>query len=206
MIDGAHAPGQVPVDLHALGVDFYGGNCHKWLCGPEGRRLPVRPTRPPAAARATGHQLGLAPTRPGQVALRRRARAPGHARHPAAYLAVPDAIAFQAERNWPQVRKECHELVRLARAGILELTEEPPLTADDPRWFAQMVTVNLGACDAEALKSRLWDEYRIEVPVGARRGTSLRVSARATPPAPTSRNSSTHCAPCCRNCARSPPQ
>ena len=61
---------------------------------------------------------------------------------------------------------------------MLELTDEPPLTGDDPRWFAQMVTVNLGACDADALKSRLWDEYRIEVPVGARRGTSLRVSAQ----------------------------
>jgi isopenicillin-N epimerase len=177
VIDGAHAPSQVPVDLHGLDVDFYGGNCHKWLSAPKGAGFLY-------ARRDLQHLLeplviswGWRPTDPGKSRFvdehERQAT-----RDPAAYLAVPDAIAFQAERNWPQVRQECHELVRMARAGLLELTDEPPLSGDDPRWFAQMVTVNVGACNADALKSRLWDEYRIEVPVGARRGTSLRVSAQ----------------------------
>jgi isopenicillin-N epimerase len=164
VVDGAHAPGQIDVDLRGLDVDFYGGNLHKWLSAPKGAGfLYVRPE--------LQHLI-----EPLVVSWGWRARDPGQSVYvdeierqgthdPAAYLSVPAVLAYQADRDWPQVRLECHELVRLARSGIFELTGIEPLVADDPGWFAQMATLPLPACDTAMLKQRLYDDYHIEIPV-----------------------------------------
>ena len=86
-------------------------------------------------------------------------------RDPAAYLSVPAAIQFQADHDWPQVRQECHELLRDARRRIEALTGLPPICQDSPEWYAQMAAFPLPACDGAALQRRLYDEYRVEVPV-----------------------------------------
>ena len=164
VVDGAHAPGQVPVDLHALGVDFYGGNCHKWLSAPKGAGFLY-------ARRDVQHLL-----EPLVVSWGWQARDPGPSRFIdeqerqatrdiSAYLSVPAAIEFQAANDWSRIRAECHELARRTASEVAELTGLPPLTADSPSWYAQMVTMPLPPGDDAALKARLYDRYRIEIPV-----------------------------------------
>jgi isopenicillin-N epimerase len=86
-------------------------------------------------------------------------------RDPAAYLSVPAAIQFQAEHDWPRVRQERHELLQEARRRIQELTGLPPICPDSPEWYAQMAAFPLPACDGVTLQRRLYDEYRVEVPI-----------------------------------------
>lgn len=163
VVDGAHAPGQIDLDLTGLDVDFYGGNLHKWANSPKGAGFLY-------ARRELQHLIeplviswGWRPSEPGQsVFVDEIQRQATH--DPSAYLSVPAAIAYQAERDWPRVRQECHELVRLARDGMAELTGIVPLVSDDPRWFAQMATMPLPPCDLPALKRRLYDEFKVEIP------------------------------------------
>jgi isopenicillin-N epimerase len=165
VIDGAHAPGQIPLDLAGLGVDFYGGNCHKWLSAPKGAGfLYVRPELQHLIEPVVV-SWGWRPTDPGPSVFVDQIERQG-THDPSAYLSVPTAIEFQAERDWPSVRQECHELVRLTRQKMANVTGIEPLVADDPRWFSQMATLPLPPCDPLTLKQRLYDEHQIEIPLG----------------------------------------
>ncbi len=165
VIDGAHVAGQLPLALDALGADFYGGNLHKWLCAPKGAGfLYARPE--------VQHLL-----KPLVVSWGYESETPSAStfvdhhewwgtRDIAAFLAVPAAIEFQAAHAWDAVRAECHTLVRDTQQRICDLAGLPPLHSDGEGWFAQMAAAPLPAStDLAALKTRLYDIHRVEVPL-----------------------------------------
>ncbi len=176
MIDGAHAPGHVPLSLDALGADFYAGNCHKWLCAPKGAGfLHVRPDHHARldgvvvswgyCAEVEGHTGFDAYT--GSTVLERRHQWQG-TRDLSAFLAVPAAIDFQAGHGWDEVRPRCHALLGETRDRIRARTGLAPICAD--RDFGQMVAIALPPCDPEALRAALFERHRIEVPITTHRG------------------------------------
>lgn len=83
-----------------------------------------------------------------------------------AFLSVPAAIKFQQEHDWDTVRIACHKLVKDAQKRVCDLTGLAPLHSSSENWFAQVATAPLPAdTDLASLKSRLYDEYRVEIPV-----------------------------------------
>jgi isopenicillin-N epimerase len=152
IVDGAHAPGHVPLDLEAIGADVYAGNCHKWMCAPKGAGfLWARPE----------HQGWIAPL---VVSWGYREDADFAERHgwagtrdPAAYLTVPKAIevhgTFDAahSRALADLAEE-----RLAALGL-------PRVPGEPAPYMRAVELSLG--DPDALWARLYEEFRVEVPV-----------------------------------------
>jgi isopenicillin-N epimerase len=148
VVDGAHAPGQIPLALEELGADFYAGNCHKWLCAPKSSGfLYVRPERHDLA-----EPLIVSWDWEEEAEFSSRRRWEGTI-DPAARLAVPAAIRFQEEHDWPAVRERCHALA-------LEAHERFGQPA--PGNVVQMTAVEVPA-EAKALQRRLWEEHRIEV-------------------------------------------
>lgn len=171
LIDGAHAPGQLPLDIDAVGADVYVGNCHKWLCGPKGTAfLQARPEhhdRLDASVRSWGYVEGTAGEPAydaylGHTTFERRLQWQG-TRDLAAWLAVPAAIDFQARHDWPAVRARCHDLAQQALHALTRRHGLAPI-ADEADW-AQMVAIPVPAQDPQALQRRLYDEHRIEIPV-----------------------------------------
>lgn len=84
----------------------------------------------------------------------------------AAFLSVPAAIKFQEKNHWDKVRAACHILAQDAQQRMCELTGLAPLHAQADGWFAQLTAAPLPVdTDFAALKARLYDEHRIEVPL-----------------------------------------
>jgi isopenicillin-N epimerase len=186
LIDGAHAPGQLELDLQAVGADFYTGNCHKWMCAPKGSAfLHVRPehqARIEATVVSWGYVAGDAghtgfDAYTGRSRLERRLQWQG-TRDLAAYLTVPAAIDFQAGHGWDEHRKRCHQWACETLHAAVARNGLAPVAPDEA--YAQMVPIPVRTKDAEGLRKHLFERHRIEVPV-TQHGphTFVRVSVQA---------------------------
>jgi isopenicillin-N epimerase len=167
VIDGAHTPGHIPLNLDALGADFYAGNCHKWLMAPKGSAfLHVRPAMQslinPLVISHGWTEDAAEPGPFGNSAFIDRLEMQG-TRDPAAWLTVPAAIAFRAQHGWGKVAAHCRELVQDTSRRVAALTNLPPFSS--PEFCApQMVAMPIPPRDTAQLQRDLMADYGIEIP------------------------------------------
>ena len=162
IVDGAHVPGQIPLDLEDLGADIYAGNCHKWLCAPKGSAfLYVRPKQQDWVESLT-ISWGW---RPGHTFVSRN-QLQG-TRDVAAYLAVPAAIDFQRQHRWDGVRERCHAMLEALRTRLHQRLGTEPVYGDAGGWYAQMAVITLPEGDYTGLQDRLLFRHGVEVPLTA---------------------------------------
>jgi len=177
LVDGAHAPGQVPVDVATSGADWYVGNCHKWLMAPRGCGFlwcapPLQPLIHPLAI---SHGYGA-----GYIAEFDWTGT----RDPTPVLALPAAIAFHRGLGGAALMARN---AALARDAARRLAGRWGTGLGGPEAsFAAMATVRLPLADAAtperavALRRWLALEHRIEAAVNAESGALwLRLAAQA---------------------------
>ncbi len=185
VVDGAHAPAMIPLDLDSLRADFYGGNCHKWLLAPSGAGFLYL---------GRGNEDRLMPlqvswgwhhdrSRPEQrdewgTTFRLRALEFEGTRDPCPWLVMPSAIDFQTALGWDRIRGRIAELadyVRKRLDGLAGLTLATPV---HPELHGAMTAFRLPpGVDIEALRHGLWEKHRIEAPIVERpEGPLIRVS------------------------------
>lgn len=180
LIDGAHAPGMIELDVARTGAAYYAGNLHKWSCAPKGAGfLWVRPDR----------QADIHPTIISHLLGQGFAREFGWqgTRDLSAWLAVPRALAFMAELGWDRVREHNRAMAAWAHRMLCHRWGVEPVSPLDGSLLGSMATMNLpGAlgrmseAEVRTLQQRLYTEHRIEVPLHAFPGGPplLRVSCQ----------------------------
>jgi len=172
LVDGAHAPGMLPLNLHELRPAYYTANLHKWVCAPKGAAfLYVREDRQ-AAVQPAVISHGNNRTRPGFTPFQDRFDWAGTF-DPTAWLCVPEAIRWLGALlpgGWSELRQRNHELAVRARKILCEQFEvEPPCpneligsiaAVQLPQRFQGRASA--GKIDEEQLE--LYDQFGIEVP------------------------------------------
>ena len=169
LVDGAHAPGMVPLALDALGAAYYVGNGHKWLFGPKGSAfLHVRRDRQ-AAIRPLAISHGANARRTDRSRFRLEADWTGTA-DPSAGLSLPAAIAFGASLRpggWPATMAADRALALAGRDRLCVALGVPPPAPDG--MLGAMAAIPLpgrpAPPDEDPLADALFERHRIDVPV-----------------------------------------
>lgn len=163
-VDGAHAPGQLPLNITELDVDIYTGACHKWMMTPKGSSfLYVR--------KSLQHLFD-----PLVISWGYKAMFPGEStfidyhqgqgtRDFSAFLTIPNAISYMQQKDWHQVAKASRDLVKENAPRFLHLLKAQPLAPITNDFIAQLYAIKIKTLEPEKLKAYLYNEYKIEIPV-----------------------------------------
>ncbi|HEX6100008.1 MAG TPA: aminotransferase class V-fold PLP-dependent enzyme [Thermoanaerobaculia bacterium] len=177
LVDGAHAPGLLPLDVRAIGAAYYTGNLHKWVCAPKGagllyvrenRRAGVRPAIISHGANSTRRDRSRFLLEFDWIGTY----------DPTPWLCVPDALRFLGgllPGGWISLVQRNHEMALEGRDLLCAFLGIAPPAPDE--MVGCMASVPLPDCDAQALQDRLLFEHRIEVPLMPWPSPLLRVSA-----------------------------
>lgn len=162
-VDGAHAPGHIPVDLENSPFDYYTGACHKWMLTPKGSsflyvRKELQPLEPLVVS------WGYDALFPSASAFLDHHQMNG-TRDYSAFLTIPAAIDFMKQHDWWKVAADCRELVRSNAERHCSVLGAAPLSAITDDFVLQMYSARINSSQPEALHKHFVEKYKIQIPV-----------------------------------------
>jgi len=163
IIDGAHVPGHIPLNIKEMDPDIYTGACHKWLSAPKGStflyvKKEIQEKIKPLVV-SWGNDVD-----PSRSTFLYNNQYQGTT-DPSAYLAVSEAIKFQTENKWDSIKKRCIELTRTTRDRVLNVLGTPEICPKTDEWLGQMASVLIPHKDVDQIEEDLLSQFHIVIPV-----------------------------------------
>ena len=164
IVDGAHVPGHIPLNLSELKADIYTGACHKWMMTPKGCAFLYVSKQ---------HQHW---TDPLVISWGYESAMPSHSqfldyhqlqgtRDFTAFLTVPKAIEFMNTNHWEVQSTNCRKLLQANAQRFCDLLGTKPLCPINDTFLGQMFSIPIHTAEPETLQRNLFEAYKIEVPV-----------------------------------------
>lgn len=164
IIDGAHVPGHIPLNLSELKADIYTGACHKWMLTPKGCsflyvKKEYQPLFDPLVI-----SWGFDSAMPSHSQFLDFHQLQG-TRDYSAFLTVPKAIEFLNAHDWPQQAAACRKLGQTNVLRFCDLLGTKPLCPINADFLGQLFSIPIHTREPETLQRDLYEAYKIEIPV-----------------------------------------
>lgn len=164
IIDGAHVPGQIDIDISALNPDFYTGTLHKWMLAPKGSSFLYVKNNFQEILDPLIVGWGYESVLPGESQFLDYQEFQG-TREISAFLCTPKVIDFLEENDWKIKAKECREIVINNYQRFCDLLNTYPLCPISEEFLVQMASIPINTSKPIELKDLLFNTYKIEIPV-----------------------------------------
>src|ERR1700751_2454383 len=164
IVDGAHVPGHIPLNLAELKADVYTGACHKWMMTPKGNSFLYVKKEFQKSVDPLVVSWGYESAYPSHSQFLDYHQMQG-TRDFSAFLTTPKSIEFLKENNWIKVAADCRELARKNYQRFCDLFGSKPLCPVTDEFLGQMCSISLKSDQPEKLQRHLFEKYKIELPV-----------------------------------------
>lgn len=164
IVDGAHVPGHIPLDLSKLQADIYTGACHKWMLTPKGNSFLYAKKEVQSWMNPLVVSWGYESVSPSTSKFQDYHQQQG-TRDFSAFLTIPAALEFRQKHQWEIISSDCKKLVTDNIERFAKLLNTQPLAPITNDFYGQMCSLEIKSKQPEALKQELYSKYQIEIPI-----------------------------------------